>query len=296
MTTLARQFLALVAPEAGKALAAWPALDATLRQHLDATCTKWPSLRVMPDQLLAALARRVPREGDSVTWLTDVHAADAFLADACASQDPSALAVFEHRFIPEIAGYLARTRAAPDVVDEVRQVIRERLLVAAEAGVPPRIGSYSGRGPLGAWLRMTTVRTLLNLRRGGHGRIDSDELVEGAATSSDPELDYLKARYRPVFRAALEASLRELSTERRNVLRLYFVDGLTLAEIGRLYRVHETTIVRQLAKIRRDVLAATRRMLIERHGLKAAEVDSVIGLARSRLDLTMSRVLTPSKS
>ncbi len=297
MTALTEQFLAMIAADAraATALRAWPALEATLRRHLDATRSTWSTLAVVPERLLRALADRVPAKGDVTTWVDGVHAADVYLAHACASGDPRALAAFDATLLPEVAAYIARTDSSRELADEVRQLIRHRLLVADDAGKPPRIATYSGRGPLGAWLRMISVRTVLNLRRGNKRHASNDELDEHTTKAPDPELDYIKARYRPLFREALEASLRELPAEQRNTLRLYFIDGLTLAEIGRLYRVHESTIARQMAKIRRDVLATTRRVLVERHQLKAAEVDSFIGLAPSQLDLSLSRILKTSK-
>lgn len=298
MTTppLSDAFLALVASDPrAEQFANWPALEATLSRHFEATRAAWPSLGVKPAQLLRALAARLPGKGDPREWLEAIHASDVVLAQACAEGETRALAAFDKTFMAEVASYIARTRASPAAADEVRQLIRQRLLVASDLGDPPRIASYSGRGPLGAWLRIISVRTYLNFRRGEKDHVHSDDVVDHQTKTPDPELDYLKARYRPLFRDALESSLAELSSEHRNTLRLYFIDGLTLADIGRLYQVHESTIARQIARIRREVLVTTRRLLVERHRLRPAEVVSFIGLAASQLDLSLSRILKTSK-
>jgi RNA polymerase sigma-70 factor, ECF subfamily len=282
------RFLAMIADApAAVALASWPELAPTLRDHVAQCRTRWPTLELAPDTILRALADRVPATGNAQTWLTSIHAADVALAAACAAGDRRALAIFEATLMPEVAAYIARTSSNRAVADEVRQVVRERLLV----GSSPRIATYSGRGPLGAWLRMTAVRTAINLHRTEARHAGRAAPPERSASAPDPELDYIKARYRPVFREALEASLVELSAEHRNTLRLYFIDGLTLAEIGRMFKLHESTIARQLAKIRQHVLATTRGLLVGRHHLRPTEVDSMIGLASSQLDLSLSRIL-----
>ena len=66
-----------------------------------------------------------------------------------------ALAHFERLFLPAVDGYVGRLGLADAVVDDVRQELRIRLLV----GEDPRIGQYSGRGPLAAWVRMAAIRT-----------------------------------------------------------------------------------------------------------------------------------------
>jgi RNA polymerase sigma-70 factor (ECF subfamily) len=286
--------LAEGSPVAG-ALAAWSTLESTLQRHLDATRLAWPELAVTPARLLRALADRVPAAADPCEWLERVHATDVYLAQLCATGDAVALAAFDSAFLPEVGAYIARTDSSSELADEVRQLIRHRLFVIGDDGGAPRIATYSGRGPLGAWLRMIAVRTVLNLRRDREAEASTVEKVGHRSPAPDPELDYIKLRYRPVFREVLEASLTELPAPQRNILRLYFIDGLTMAEIGRLYRVHESTIARQMAKIRRDVLATTRRLLVERHELASAEVDSFIALAPSQLDLSLSRILKMSK-
>ena len=46
----------------------------------------------------------------------------------------------------------------------MRQRLRERLFVGSD-GEPARLASYSGRGPLGTWVRIAAIRLALNLRR-----------------------------------------------------------------------------------------------------------------------------------
>jgi hypothetical protein len=61
----------------------------------------------------------------------------------------------------------------------------------------------------------------------------------------------------------------------RDRLRLssYYVQDLTLAEIGRLLGEHEATASRQLARTRRILREAVERQLRDAHGLSEAAVQ-----------------------
>lgn len=44
-------------------------------------------------------------------------------------------------------------REQPALMNELRHLLRQRLLVPVD-GAPPKLASYSGRGPLGQWVRL----------------------------------------------------------------------------------------------------------------------------------------------
>src|SRR5262250_2343285 len=50
------------------------------------------------------------------------------------------------------------------LADAVRQRVRMKLFV----GAAPKIASYAGTGPLGAWLRVVTIRCARDLHRTTH--------------------------------------------------------------------------------------------------------------------------------
>ena len=132
----------------------------------------------------------------------------------------------------------------------------------APPGARPRIGEYAGRGPLQAWVRVAAVRAALDLLRAGGarggGEVEPEDL---AADVVSPEVDYVKERYRPQFKAAFQDALRALDSEQRNVLRLHVVEGLNIDEIGALFKVHRSTVARWIAAARQQVLAGARNRL-----------------------------------
>lgn len=222
----------------------------------------------------------------------DEHAADLFLAWAAARGDPAAVRRFDLWVLPDIEAAARRVDRQPAFVDEVRQRVHVRLLVAS--GAPPRmrLDDYAGRGPLRGWVGVTALRVALDLKREAGPRI-SDEEVLGELVGAEPdaELRHLKTQYRAEFRAALEEALAALPARARVMLRVHFVDGLRLAQIARLYGVHESTVSRWLAQAAEAVADDARTRLVRRLSLSPSTVDSVARMVHSCLDLSIARLL-----
>jgi RNA polymerase sigma-70 factor (ECF subfamily) len=115
--------------------------------------------------------------------------------------------------------------------------------------------------------------------------------VTEGATVADPELELVKRRHSEDFEAAFRDALAALAPRQRNVLRLHFVDGLTIAAIGAVHRVHRATAARWLAGARADVLERTRSALRARLRLTPTEVDSLVAVVQSRLDVNLRALL-----
>ncbi|MFZ5446282.1 MAG: sigma factor-like helix-turn-helix DNA-binding protein [Myxococcota bacterium] len=212
------------------------------------------------------------------------------LAIACAQGRPSALAEFDARF-RDVVATAVRRLGDDDFGQEVAQLVRQRLLVG-EGASSPRITEFGGRGSLSKFVQAVALRTALNLRtaRARHvGHEDPDDaLLELPAKENDPELELLKLRYRAEFKAAFAAAMAELEPELRAALRHVYLDGLTLAELGRLYDWSVPTASRRVAAARTAVLEGTRRHLAQRLSLAAHEVDSVLRLIESRLSVELT--------
>jgi RNA polymerase sigma-70 factor (ECF subfamily) len=267
-----------------------PELEDALEQALARAHRAWPSLALADAEFVGDLAERLPASVDLVDAVRALCAEDLFLASLCRRGDPRALEEFERRVMPEARAALLIRRQPPEVVEEALQVLRARLFVAE--GGAAKIGGYSGRGPLGAWVRMAALRTALNLTRGRAGR-DHDELrasrLEAPAVS--PELGFLKARYRGDFKAAFEAAFAGLSTRERTLLRLSLLDGLSTAQLGRIYRADPSSVRRWLAETRRRLLEGTRRELAARLDASERELDSIMGLLVTQLEDSVRRIL-----
>jgi RNA polymerase sigma-70 factor (ECF subfamily) len=214
------------------------------------------------------------------------HASDVALARACAVGDRAALAELERRISADLAGALSRVGLTRAEIDEVGQIVRERLLVA-RPDRPPKILEYSGLGPLVGWLRAVIVRAGIDRRRQRrtHESADDEPLVAAAAASDAPAIEALRVRYADAFRVAFVDAVRALPPDERSALRLNVVDGLNIEQIGNLFGVHRATVARWIAHAREAISDDTRRLLRERLGLQDGDVESLVRLCRSRIDV-----------
>jgi RNA polymerase sigma-70 factor (ECF subfamily) len=250
-----------------------------------------PLVRLDDERFLHHLARHRPDRATLDGWLRSVCAEDLYLACACAAGVPAAIEALDQKLRSQVGGYLAGLRAASDFVDDVAQAVRERLLVGT-GGSPPRIAEYSGRGPLAGWLRVVTVRLALAMRRKRTEQIAGEDLEEALlpeeAAPVDAESDVLKRRHSAEVNAAFRAAVGALTVEQRDLLRRHFVEGATLAELAAALGVGRATVARWIAAARQEILAGAHRQLREKLSLRPAELESLLRLMRSQLDLSLS--------
>jgi RNA polymerase sigma-70 factor (ECF subfamily) len=214
---------------------------------------------------------------------------DLYLACGCALGDAAAVAAFDASVLSQVGAFVARVDASPAFADEVRQVLRERLLVA-RPGQPPRIADYSGRGPLGAWVRVAAMRVAIDLRRDhdGAARLSAAPAI---ARELSPEAQLLRARYQTQYEEALRAALAALDAKERNLLRMSVVDGLTVDRIALVYQVHRATAARWVQAVRQKLLDTIYRRLGEELRLSPAELDSLTALVQSQLQVSLAGLL-----
>jgi RNA polymerase sigma-70 factor (ECF subfamily) len=81
----------------------------------------------------------------------------------------------------------------------------------------------------------------------------------------------------------------------RGILRLHLLERLNIDEIAALHDVHRATAARWLTRIRHHIGEHTREALRARLRLDASELDSLLRAVDSRLDLSLSRILAPSR-
>lgn len=116
-----------------------------------------------------------------------------------------------------------------------------------------------------------------------------EDVDEGAPDSApDPELAFLKSHYRDAVSQALKDVIAGLPADERNVLRLYFMDGLSVDKIATVYVVHRATAARWVARGREALLKGTQELLEQRLRIDTSEVESLVGIVRSQLDLNVS--------
>jgi RNA polymerase sigma-70 factor (ECF subfamily) len=262
-------------------------LERRLDDVIHAARRAWPTVELATDRYVGHLARHLP-EGVAVERaLDEMHTDDLYLACACALGNRQAVLAFEAHCLHGLETVLARYRASSDLVAEVKQRVRERALVSADG--PPRIERFSGRGDLRGWVRVMAAREALNLLRQSRrdAWVDDDTRLRALLTPGDAVLDHAKAHYVQEFKQAFSAALRSLPARDQTLLRQHVIDGLSIDEIGALYGVHRATAARQLERARQAVLAGTRQRLASVLQVRTGELDSILRLIRSRVEVTL---------
>jgi RNA polymerase sigma-70 factor (ECF subfamily) len=295
---LSQVFLARSADAAGR-MAATPDLESTLQRLLTQARTAWPDLSVPDDAFMQHLAECLRAETDPIEALGAVHASDLYLALACARGEAVALQIFEEHFVAGLSSYLARREALPAFADEVKQALRERILLGA-ARVLPRIAGYNGQGPLIAWLRIAAVRLASNIRRETAVRQQLETSAEEVwpilrSPVVDPELAHLKTKYSADLNAALHATLASLGKRERMVLRLHYLEGMNATSIATLCDVSQRTVERWLVGARTRIVKRTRELLGARLHIEPSQLDTLVGLVQSQLDPGLIALLAPRR-
>jgi len=211
----------------------------------------WPTI----DVALPRLAAFVGAHAEGEAAIDALHADDVYLACACADAQPAALAAFEARFLSEVPLFLRGVDRSEATIEEVKQLVRERLFVASPDR-RPKIAEYSGRGALGSWLRVVTLRVAANRRRTdkNHAPLDEERDAPAMLTAIDPDLALVRTKYKREFADALRAAFGGLSA-------------------------------------REGLLDRTMALLGERLKLSTHELESLLKVVRSTLDVSLRGLL-----
>jgi RNA polymerase sigma-70 factor, ECF subfamily len=285
--SLGRLFLAALDPQPPPGSIDATALGARLVERIDRCRRLHPGVDLADEDFVHACAARVARGAEPGAALERLHADDLWLALACAGGDARALDELRTQHLTEIATAIAGVEGTGAGPDDVLQQLLLKHFVAGDRG--PAAG-YAARGPLGGWLRIAATRLALDMRRKQrrHASTPPERVAELAGAAGDPEMAWLKERYAEPFEAAVAAAFAALAPRERNVLRLRHVDGLSIDEIGALYHVHRATAARWIAAARDAVLTGTRVALAERIPGTPSEIESLLRLVQSGLDLSIA--------
>ena len=255
-----------------------------ITQWCDEGRAAWPDVVLATDELAAACGSR--------DLASVVDGKELYLAAACARGNAAALRVFDELYAPSVKQALRRLELGPDDHADVMQLVRVRLMVGQD-GRAPRIVEYAGTGRLGALVFVAATRIGLNLLR-ARQRIDDSDLA--SLDPADPDgLDLAdklgKQAYRAELRTAFEAAVKQLERKERTLLRLSVIDGLSIDELGTMYRVHRATVARWIAAARENLTKLARDRFLALTGLSASDLASVGELVESQIHVSMERLL-----
>ena len=240
--------------------------------YMEADARHWELTREVFAEALRRSAEkrfRGGRAGDLEirAYLKSLRLADLALACACAEGLETAWEFFIGEYRAELRRAAASILHSSGSPDEARAAELADSLYAELYGLrsgkdAPRKSLFvyfHGRSKLSTWLHAVLAQRHVDLVRGGGEMVslDAGPEEEGparqAATVLPTQPDPHREMYLSRLCAALSEALGDLPAGERMMLSYYYLDRLTLAEIGRIMREHESTVSRQLERTRRDL-------------------------------------------
>jgi RNA polymerase sigma-70 factor (ECF subfamily) len=225
-------------------------------------------------------------------YLESLHVEDLALACACADGHEAA---WEH-FVTTYRQDLRRAGCA--ITGDSSGTELADSLYADLYGLEERAGErrslflyFHGRSKLSTWLRAILSQRHVDAVR-ARRRTESLDVDDAAERLADPAAgsapDPDRARYGALLSKALLSATAALDPAQRLRLAAYYLQGLTLAQIGRVTGEHEATVSRKLDRARRDLRAHVERVLRREFLLSDAEVEACLDSAADHEALDLS--------
>lgn len=208
-----------------------------------------------------------------------LHLEDLALACACERGNEDAWEHFVREFRPAL--YRAASAMAGDNGRELADSLYAELfgLHEREGARQSLFRYFHGRSSLTTWLRAVLAQRHID---GVRSRRRLEPLPEdddpGTLVAARPEIDDEARRQAARVRDALAAATGRLVPRDRLRLAWYYVQEMTLAQIGRLCGEHEATVSRHLSRTRKALRADVEAQL-RGAGLGPDEIDECFAVA-----------------
>ena len=228
--------------------------------------------------LTAILADVLTQRGiadDATEALRSMHLEELVLARACMAGNDAAWELFLTRYralLYEAAHAIAHEEATARALADSLYAELYGVSDRGEARAS-KLRYYLGRGSLAGWLRTVVAQEYVNQYRRTRRETSLEAAMEEGQqfAAAQPQPSGLDSR----VEAAAAAELAALDAEGRFLLAAYYLDRRTLAEIGRVLRVHESTVSRKLERAAAGLRKRIRKRLIVA-GMSARQADETI--------------------
>lgn len=293
--SLARIFLQHAQGCSAAAVQSLEAMEEPLRQICAVGQAAWPQIPIPPRDFVRFLARQLPPELVSPAELASLRGGDLFLVCALGAGHPVATAAFEADYMPEVRRTLLRLELPEPIIDDVIQMLYSHLLERQNA---PRekLGlrrGYAGRGDLKGWLCVCAVHAASRQHKRERSEVPLEDVPETLLQEPQrtPEHAVLSGELKALFHAAFRGAVADLSSRERNLLRYHFLAGLSIDQIGALYRVHRATAARWVLAARKRLALLTRKRIRALVPMRERSYVEIVALVRSQLTLNLAALL-----
>ena len=253
---------------------------------------------------LTQIPESTPRETaerELIRLLSQLHWQELYLTTACACGIDVAWNIFHSQYRGTILKTAMRSASNASEGQEIADSFLSELFLPSQTGSSEgekKIGQYSGIGSLEGWIKVVIARQSIDRIRAQKRQVPIDDLeveppsLDQSARTDSRILEHDKQRALQMVSSGLTEALRHLEPQQKIILQLYYLQQVTLKEIGAFLKVHESTASRTIDRLKTQLLAAVSDHLQEKFKIKKREVRHLIGLARSRIELDLKQILT----
>ena len=264
---------------------------------------------VTPEQFQRLLERSVIRRfsGSEMDpkgiekYLGGLHLDELALAGACSAGNAAAWDFFVKQFRPELyraASAIAGESCGREIADSLYADLYG--LREVQGRRQSLFGYFHGRSKLSTWLRaILAQRHVDEIRRTRRTEpLDAAESdgdsparkVQFQSTSDSHDPDRL--RFIAMLQTALTTVLATLGSRDRLRLAYYYVDEMTLAQIGKLLGEHEASVSRKLNRTRQSIRKSVEVALLEQKKLSPEQLRLCFEYAQQEWPYDLTRVLS----
>jgi RNA polymerase sigma-70 factor len=260
--------------------------------YRDSDAARWSV--TLDDFARAAWQGVAKADGDEIASMLDaLRARDLALALGCARGNEPAWDTFCAEFRPilyDAARVLTHDEAsARELGDSLLADLYG--LEQTESGRKSRLNYFYGRSSLKTWLRAVLYQKFVDeYRRQSRLEPLPEEGAEPVARPSSISAEDDR-RYAECLGEAVETALGELHPPERLLLSWYYVQELTLKQIGVLTGEHEATISRRLEALRKRLRARIENHLRRVKKLNAIEVEQCLDFASRGVMVKLEKAL-----
>jgi RNA polymerase sigma-70 factor (ECF subfamily) len=248
-------------------------------------------VRALDRSIASRFATEVKTPAAVADYVGSLNLEELALACACAEGHVAAWAYFIECHRPGLRA-AARAIAGEEGGAELADTLYAELY-----GIEERDGCrrslfdyFHGRSRLSTWLRSILAQRNIDRLRAAR-RLQPLEDERGAQVAAPDPPDPERIRLAGLAQAALSVVIRRLEPRDRLRLSSYYLQHLTLAQIGRLFGEHEATVSRKLDRLRRDLRAGAERVLREEYRLGESRVTACLACAVEDAGWDLERVL-----
>jgi RNA polymerase sigma-70 factor len=238
--------------------------------HEEAKGSQWQLPQtIFADALRRSAGKRFaaanPSPIEIETYLKSLHLEDLALACACSEGNESAWEYFIAHFRRDLRNAANAILRSTSGASGGRAEELADSLYAELYGVRSNDGAkrkslfeyFHGRSKLSTWLRAVLAQKHVDLLRTSGRTASLEEEKDSETFHRSPAIqteikkpEPYREKYLGRVARCLSAALAALTPRERLLLACYYVDRLTLAEIGRMLHEHEATISRHLERTR----------------------------------------------